>query len=34
MMTVLLLYGYCRGLYSSRRIELACEERVDFMAVT
>ena len=32
MMTALLLYAYCRGIYSSRRIEQACEERVDFMA--
>lgn len=34
MMTALLLYGYCQGVYSSRRLERACEERVDFMAVT
>ena len=34
MMTALLLYGYCQGVYSSRRIARACEERVDFMAVT
>lgn len=34
MMTALLLYGYCQGIYSSRRLEKACEERVDFMAVT
>lgn len=34
MMTALLLYGYCQGLYASRRIAKACEERVDFMAVT
>jgi transposase len=34
MMTALLLYGYCQGAYSSRRIAQACEERVDFMAVT
>ncbi len=34
MMTALLLYGYSRGVYSSRRIERACVERVDFMAVT
>jgi IS5 family transposase len=33
-MTSLLLYGYSRGIYSSRRIERACEERVDFMALT
>lgn len=34
MMTALLLYGYCQGVYSSRRLAKACEERVDFMAVT
>jgi transposase len=34
MMTALLLYSYCQGLYSSRRIARACEERVDVMAVT
>jgi len=34
MMTALLLYALCRGVYSSRRIEASCEERVDFMAVT
>ncbi|HZN63742.1 MAG TPA: IS1182 family transposase [Tepidisphaeraceae bacterium] len=34
MMTALLLYAYCQRLYSSRRIARACEERVDFMAVT
>ena len=34
MMAALLLYAYCRGVYSSRRIAAACEERVDFMAVT
>lgn len=34
MMTALLLYGYCQGVYSSRRIAQACEDRVDFMAVT
>ena len=33
-MTALLLYGYSRGIYSSRRLAMACEERVDFMAVT
>ena len=31
MMTALLLYAYCSGLYSSRRIAKACAERVDFM---
>jgi transposase len=34
MMTALLLYAYCQGVYSSRRIALGCQERVDFMAVT
>ncbi len=34
MMVSLLLYAYSRGVYSSRRIAQACEERVDFMAVT
>lgn len=34
MMPALLLYAYCQGLYSSRRIARACEQRVDFMAVT
>jgi transposase len=34
MMVALLLYAYSRGVYSSRRIAQACEERVDFMAVT
>ena len=34
MMTALLLYAYSIGVYSSRRIARACEERVDFMAVT
>jgi transposase len=34
MMVALLLYGYSRGIYSSRRIAKACEERVDFMALT
>jgi len=34
MMTALLLYAYSQGLYASRRIAKACEERVDFMAVT
>ncbi|MGO9417752.1 transposase [Roseiarcus sp.] len=33
MMTVLLLYGYCNGIYSSRRIAKACRERVDFMSI-
>lgn len=34
MMTALLLYSYCQGVYSSRRMAQACEQRVDFMAVT
>jgi len=34
MMTALLLYAYCQGIYPSRRIAKACRERVDFMAVT
>lgn len=34
MMTALLLYAYCQGVYSSRRIAKGCEERMDFMAVT
>jgi transposase len=34
MMTALLLYAYCQGLYPCRRIAKACRERVDFMAVT
>lgn len=33
LMVALLLYGYCRGVYSSRKIELACEERLDFRAL-
>jgi transposase len=31
---LVLLYGYNRGVYSSRRIAQACEEQVDFMVVT
>ncbi|MCQ9157276.1 IS1182 family transposase [Acidomonas methanolica] len=34
MMVALLLYGYSRGLCSSRQLARACEERVDVMAVT
>ena len=34
MMTALLLYAYCQGVYSSRRIAKAATERLDFMAVT
>jgi transposase len=33
MMTALLLYAYCCGIYSSRRIAKACCERVDFMSI-
>jgi len=33
MMVAVLLYGYARGVYSSRRLSQACEERMDFMAV-
>jgi transposase len=34
MLVALLLYGYSRGVYSSRQLSRACEERMDFMAVT
>jgi transposase len=34
MMTALLLYSYCQGIYSSRRMAKGCMERLDFMAVT
>ena len=34
MLTALLLYSYCQGVYSSRRMAQACAQRVDFMAVT
>jgi transposase len=33
MMTALLLYSYCCGIHSSRRIARACRERVDFMSI-
>src|ERR1700739_2301477 len=33
MMTGLLLYAYCNGVYSSRRIAKAAAERVDFMSI-
>ncbi len=33
MMVALLLYAYAVGIYSSRRIAKACQERVDFMAI-
>src|SRR5262245_18608355 len=34
MITALILYAYTQKIYSSRRIAAACEQRVDFMAVT
>ena len=34
MLVALLLYGYSRGIYASRQLARACEERVDVMAVT
>jgi transposase len=34
MMVTLLLYAFSQGLYASRRIARACEERLDVMAVT
>jgi transposase len=34
IMVAVLLYGYSQGVYSSRRLARACEERMDFMAVT
>ncbi len=34
MMTALILYAYSQGIYASRRIGKACEQRVDFMAIT
>lgn len=34
MLTALLVYSYCKGITSSRAIAAACEERVDFMALT
>src|SRR3984893_9287161 len=33
MMTALMLYSYCCGIYGSRRIAQACRERVDFMSI-
>lgn len=33
MMTVLLIYAYCSGIHSSRKIAQACLERVDFMSI-
>lgn len=34
MMTALLLYSYCQGIYSSRKMARACRQRVDFLALT
>jgi transposase len=34
MMTALILYAYSEGVYSSRRIAKACEQRLDFLAIT
>lgn len=34
LMVALLLYAYCCGIYSSRRIAKACVERVDFIMIT
>ena len=34
MMLTLLVYAYCTGLYSSRRIERACRESVPFRVIT
>src|SRR5215216_5920153 len=34
MMVGLLMYAYSQGIYSSRRIARACQERVDFMVLT
>jgi transposase len=33
MMTALVLYSYCQGIYASRRIARACRQRVDYMAL-
>jgi transposase len=33
LMVALLLYGYCCGIYSSRRLAKACTERADFMMI-
>lgn len=34
MMTAVLLYGYMKGVYSSRQLSAACGERTDFMVVS
>ncbi len=33
MMVALLLYSYCRGIFSSRKIMQACEERLTFRII-
>jgi len=33
MMVCLLLYAYCVGVFSSRKIALACERNLAFMAI-
>ena len=33
MMAVLLLYSYCRGVFSSRKIMQACQERISFKVI-
>jgi len=33
MMTALLLYSYCRGVFSSRKIMQACHERISFKVI-
>src|SRR5438093_1347433 len=34
MITALILYAYCQGIYPSKRIAKTCQERVDFITVT
>ena len=34
MMVALLIYAYCRGIFSSRKIMQACEERLTFRVIT
>ena len=34
MMTALILYAYAQGVFSSRKMALACVQRLDFMVVT
>src|SRR5258708_40151285 len=33
MVVLLLFYGYCAGVFSSRKIALACERNLAFMAI-